>query len=205
MSSSVLIHESRKQMWNEQEGYCFCRSCSCRNPSHGFFFGRSASSRYNIPELAKKYKVCAIDLLGFGWSEKALVDYDALVWRDQVVDFLKEIVKEPTVLVGNSLGGFTTLVAAAGLPEQVVGVALLNSAGQFGNPNSEAEESWEETALQKFILKPFMFDSRILLCECKIVNLIINYFLRLAFLCVYVSISELFMFAEEFLRCRKEF
>jgi pimeloyl-ACP methyl ester carboxylesterase len=30
--------------------------------------------RYNIPELAKEYKVYAIDLLGFGWSEKALVD-----------------------------------------------------------------------------------------------------------------------------------
>lgn len=57
--------------------------------------------RYNIPELAKHYKVYALDLLGFGWSEKALIDYDALVWRDQVVDFLKEIVKEPAILVGN--------------------------------------------------------------------------------------------------------
>ena len=58
-------------------------------------------SRYNIPELAKKHKVYALDLLGFGWSDKALVDYDAMVWRDQVTDFLKEIVKEPAVLVGN--------------------------------------------------------------------------------------------------------
>lgn len=57
--------------------------------------------RYNIPELAKKYKVYAVDLIGFGWSEKALIEYDALVWRDQIADFLKEIVKEPTILVGN--------------------------------------------------------------------------------------------------------
>ncbi|XP_050291338.1 pheophytinase, chloroplastic isoform X1 [Quercus robur] len=119
---------------------------------HGF--GASAFHwRYNIPELAKKYKVYAIDLLGFGWSDKALIEYDAMVWRDQVVDFLKEIVKEPAVVVGNSLGGFTALVAAAGLPEQVVGVALLNSAGQFGNVNSKSNES-EETLLQKAIVKP---------------------------------------------------
>ena len=52
-----------------------------------------------------------------------------------------------------SLGGFTALVAAAGLPEQVVGVALLNSAGQFGNVNSKSNES-EETLLQKAIVKP---------------------------------------------------
>lgn len=60
-----------------------------------------ALHRYNIPELAKRYKVYALDLLGFGWSEKAIIEYDAMVWRDQVVDFLKEIVKEPAVIVGN--------------------------------------------------------------------------------------------------------
>nr|AFK41677.1 unknown [Lotus japonicus] len=109
--------------------------------------------RYNIPELAKKHKVYAIDLLGFGWSEKALVDYDAMVWKDQVVDFMKEIVKEPAVLVGNSLGGFTALISATGLPELVNGVVLLNSAGQFGDGNKESKTS-EETSLQKFILKP---------------------------------------------------
>ncbi|MBA0677653.1 hypothetical protein Goari_019050, partial [Gossypium aridum] len=119
---------------------------------HGF--GASAFHwRYNIPELAKNYKVYAIDLLGFGWSEKAIIEYDAMIWRDQVVDFLKEVVKEPTVLVGNSLGGFTALVAAVGLPEQVVGLALLNSAGQFGDAKAKTTES-EETFLQKFVLKP---------------------------------------------------
>lgn len=53
----------------------------------------------------------------------------------------------------SSLGGFTVLVAAAALPEQVKGVVLLNSAGQFGDSINESSES-EETALQKFILKP---------------------------------------------------
>ncbi|KAL9161076.1 hypothetical protein ABFS82_08G242900 [Erythranthe guttata] len=119
---------------------------------HGF--GASAFHwRYNIPELAKKYKVYAVDLLGFGWSEKALIDYDALVWRDQVVDFVKEIVKEPAVLVGNSLGGFTALIAAESLQDQVKGVVLLNSAGQFGDAMPSPNES-EENVLQKYILKP---------------------------------------------------
>ncbi|KAG6397364.1 hypothetical protein SASPL_143531 [Salvia splendens] len=126
---------------------------------HGF--GASAFHwRYNIPELAKKYKVYAIDLIGFGWSEKALIEYDALVWRDQVVDFVKEVVKEPAVLVGNRqvlmvfiLGGFTALVAAASLQDQAKGVVLLNSAGQFGDAASPATET-EENVVQKYILKP---------------------------------------------------
>ncbi|KNA06238.1 hypothetical protein SOVF_182460 [Spinacia oleracea] len=120
---------------------------------HGF--GASAFHwRYNIPELAKKYKVYAIDLLGFGWSEKALVEYDAVIWRDQVIDFLKEIVKEPAIMVGNSLGGFTVLASAASLPEKVAGVVLLNSAGQFGDPNAQPEEPKQENILEKIVIKP---------------------------------------------------
>ncbi|XP_066322394.1 pheophytinase, chloroplastic-like [Miscanthus floridulus] len=125
---------------------------------HGF--GASAFHwRYNIPELAKRYKVYAIDLLGFGWSEKALVDYEATIWMDQVSDFLREIVKEPAVLVGNSLGGFTTLFTATEVPELVRGVVLLNSAGQFGDPNKPAaapaeEEEEEGSPLSRFIVKP---------------------------------------------------
>lgn len=120
---------------------------------HGF--GASAFHwRYNIPELAKKYKVYAIDLLGFGWSEKAIIEYDATVWRDQVTDFMKEVVKEPAILVGNSLGGFTSLFTAAELPQQILGVALLNSSGQFGNPNAQPNNNDEETTIKKFIINP---------------------------------------------------
>ncbi|XP_051148890.1 pheophytinase, chloroplastic [Andrographis paniculata] len=119
---------------------------------HGF--GASAFHwRYNMPELAKHYKVYALDLLGFGWSEKALIEYDALVWRDQVIDFMKEIVKEPAVLVGNSLGGFTALVAGASLENQVTGIVLLNNAGQFDDASNAAPVS-EENVLQKLVLKP---------------------------------------------------
>lgn len=52
-----------------------------------------------------------------------------------------------------SLGGFTALVSAGGLPEQVAGVVLLNSAGQFGDPSAKVKKS-EEGVLQKVVLKP---------------------------------------------------
>ena len=45
------------------------------------------------------------------------------------------------------------MTTAAELPEQVVGVALLNSAGQFGDVNRETTKS-EETTLQAYVLKP---------------------------------------------------
>ena len=57
--------------------------------------------RYNIPILAEKYKVYAMDLLGFGWSEKALIEYEPSIWKDQVADFIKDVVQDKAVLVGN--------------------------------------------------------------------------------------------------------
>lgn len=100
----------------------------------------------------------AIDLLGFGWSEKALVEYEATIWMEQVRDFLRDVVKDPAVVVGNSLGGFTTLFAATEVPELVRGVVLLNSAGQFGDPNRppEAAEAaaGEESAVTRLVVRP---------------------------------------------------
>lgn len=86
---------------------------------HGF--GASAYHwRYNIIELAKKHRVFAVDLLGFGWSDKALVDYSQTVWSDQIADFIKEVVDDgPVVLAGNSLGGYNSLATAARFPELV--------------------------------------------------------------------------------------
>lgn len=58
---------------------------------------------------------------------------------------------EPMSII--SLGGFTALVSAIGRPEQVTGVVLLNSAGQFGDPSKKTVKS-EESTFQKLVLKP---------------------------------------------------
>lgn len=113
---------------------------------HGF----GASSfhfRSNIPNLARDFHVFAFCKLGFGLSDKPVTDYSAEIWRDQTVDFLKEVVQKPAVLAGNSLGGFTSLYTAATeeVKPLVRGVVLLNSAGRFRDPeNSESDQNEAE-------------------------------------------------------------
>ena len=98
---------------------------------HGF--GASTDHwRFNIPEISSKFEVHAIDLLGFGKSPKPDdVDYSGSLWKDQVVAYVKEVIKKPTVIVGNSLGGYAALAAGAELNELSAGVILLNAAGYF--------------------------------------------------------------------------
>lgn len=100
---------------------------------HGF--GASTDHwRFNIPVLAQHHEVHAIDLLGFGRSAKpAGLPYGGALWRDQLAAYVDERIGRPTVLVGNSLGGFSALAAGVALGEQAAGVALLNAAGPFSD------------------------------------------------------------------------
>lgn len=114
---------------------------------HGF--GASVYHwRYIVPELSQHCRVFAIDTLGFGWSDKALVDYDGYgIWSDQISDFIQEVVQpiaganEKVVLVGNSLGGYNSLAAAAAHPSLVKGVVLLNAAGRFEEGGQDGDEA----------------------------------------------------------------
>lgn len=134
---------------------------------HGF----GASSfhfRYNIPELAKDYHVFAIDMLGFGWSDKPIMDYDASVWRDQVIDFCQQVIfKEKEgdntalAIAGNSLGGYTAMYAASDdrIKDNVRGVILLNAAGRFRPEDEEVNDSEInpiiksiQSAIQRFVI-----------------------------------------------------
>jgi len=97
---------------------------------HGF--GASTDHwRKNIGGLSREFEVWAIDLLGFGRSTKADVNYGADLWRDQLHEFITEVIGRAVVLVGNSLGGYASLCLAAQRPESAAGLILLNPAGPF--------------------------------------------------------------------------
>ncbi|MEL6440047.1 MAG: alpha/beta fold hydrolase [Cyanobacteria bacterium J06621_8] len=96
---------------------------------HGF--GASIGHwRKNVPVLAEAgYKVFALDLLGFGASDKASLDYTLGLWQEQIADFWQEHIKEPTIFVGNSIGALLALMLVTEQPEIAAGGVLINCAG----------------------------------------------------------------------------
>ena len=114
---------------------------------HGF--GASTDHwRHNIPVLAQNHAVHAIDLLGFGRSAKpAGLNYGGTLWRDQLVAYVRERIGSPTVIVGNSLGGFAALAAGAALGSDCAGVVLLNAAGPFSD-EQKPPQGWGAIARQ---------------------------------------------------------
>ncbi|HEY9643224.1 MAG TPA: alpha/beta fold hydrolase [Coleofasciculaceae cyanobacterium] len=104
---------------------------------HGF--GASIGHwRQNIPVLAAAgYRVFALDLLGFGASEKAILDYSVELWQDLLKDFWLAHVQEPAVFIGNSIGGLLTLMMLANHPDMAAGGILLNPAGGLNHRPEE--------------------------------------------------------------------
>jgi pimeloyl-ACP methyl ester carboxylesterase len=92
---------------------------------HGF--GASIGHwRHNIEVLGEYHTVYALDMLGFGASQKALANYAIQLWADQVYDFWKTFIREPVVLVGNSNGSLIALAAAAAHPNMVKGLVMMS-------------------------------------------------------------------------------
>lgn len=96
---------------------------------HGF----GASSDHwlkNLPDLGADHRVYAIDLIGFGLSDKPspgdAIAYTFETWGELVVAFCQEVIGAPTFLIGNSIGCIVALQAAVMAPEWVRGIAMLN-------------------------------------------------------------------------------
>ena len=91
---------------------------------HGF--GASLEQwRSNLRMWGQQRSVYAIDLLGFGHSQKAAVILGAEFWQAQIYDFWQAVIGQPIVLVGHSLGALVALTAAARHPAMVNRLILL--------------------------------------------------------------------------------
>jgi pimeloyl-ACP methyl ester carboxylesterase len=85
-------------------------------------------------------RVFALDLLGFGHSEKPSVTYTQYLWQDQVRDFALEVLQSPFFIAGNSIGGFTAASVAADIGPLCQGLILINTAGKVTSPEVGRKE-----------------------------------------------------------------
>jgi pimeloyl-ACP methyl ester carboxylesterase len=104
---------------------------------HGF--GASIGHwRKNIPVLAAAgYQVFALDLLGFGGSDKAKVDYTMELWAELLKDFYNTHIQTPAIFIGNSIGALLSLIVLTEYPEIAAGGVLINSAGGLSHRPQE--------------------------------------------------------------------
>ena len=100
---------------------------------HGGGAGADAYSNWSktIPILAPHCRVLAVDMLGFGKTDKpdGAFEYTQTARNDHLISFLEALKLKNAVVVGNSMGGATAIGAAVQRPDLVGKLVLMGSAG----------------------------------------------------------------------------
>jgi len=95
---------------------------------HGF-----SSSLYtwraSLDALAQQYRVYALDLKGFGFSDKPDSDYTIDEYVDFVAEFMNKLDMDSAVLCGNSMGGNISWRLALKYPDRVSKLILVDASG----------------------------------------------------------------------------
>jgi pimeloyl-ACP methyl ester carboxylesterase len=98
---------------------------------HGVGAGSSSFMwRKNFDELAKDFRVYALDLLGFGFSDKpAGASYSADLYVELITDFIREVSGYPANVIASSLGAAYAIRVADEHPELIDSMILNGPAG----------------------------------------------------------------------------
>jgi pimeloyl-ACP methyl ester carboxylesterase len=123
--------------------------------------GLAGSAREFFPTAAALpgFRTVLMDLRGHGGSTRCPSDVSREAYAADVVRVIEHVACGPAVLVGQSMGGHTAMLAAATRPDLVTGLVLLEAVAGGGDPA-------ELAALGEYFASwPTSFSSREAACD----------------------------------------
>jgi len=97
---------------------------------HGIGAGESSYEwRHNFEALSEQFHVYALDLPGFGKSARPDINYTADLFVLALMDFLRDVVKQPAYVMTSSLTGAYAVKLAALRPELIERLVLICPTG----------------------------------------------------------------------------
>lgn len=85
--------------------------------------------RYNIEPLSQDFRVIAVDLPGYGKSQKGDYPYGMKFWAEMMSEFITELELENVVYVGHSMGGQIGITLSIEFPDAIDELVLAAPAG----------------------------------------------------------------------------
>ncbi|HTS59957.1 MAG TPA: alpha/beta fold hydrolase [Terriglobales bacterium] len=115
----------------------------------------------NFAVLSTGHHVYALDQLGFGHSDKPLLEYKIATWVDFLEAFMQAENIRTATLVGNSLGGWIALEFTAQHPEMVEKLVLVDAAGlAWGAGGSVVDLNPSSLAGWRTLLESLFYDKK---------------------------------------------
>lgn len=121
----------------------------------------AAASSYEMRPIFDYYRdqraVYALDLPGFGFSERSNRHYSPKLFSAAIVDFLDDIVKEPADVIALSLSSEFAATAALEHPELFHSLTLISPTGLSERATRRRSQSSHDGANGQFLLDFFSF------------------------------------------------
>ena len=96
---------------------------------HGFLENKKMWNVF-IPQLAKKFRIISIDLLGHGTSDCLGYVHSMETQAEMVFELLSSLKIRNAVFIGHSMGGYVALAFAELYPKFISKIVLLNSTAE---------------------------------------------------------------------------
>jgi pimeloyl-ACP methyl ester carboxylesterase len=110
-----------------------------------------------LPLLAEQTQAWAVDLLGFGFTERPdNLEISTAAIRQHLYYFWEAVIRQPVILVGASMGGAAAIDFALAFPKAVEKLILIDSAGYRSGPaiGKALIQPLGYWATEKFLRKP---------------------------------------------------
>ena len=100
---------------------------------HGFCSNPWGRKPDTVKEYCEKYGVgfYRFEFAGHGSDESNFESADFNIWKNQVIEIIDNVLKGDVYLVGSSMGGWISLLAAIERPERIKGIVGLAAAPNF--------------------------------------------------------------------------
>ncbi len=100
---------------------------------HGTLSDKNASKSLFLEEFCKTNDIgyTAFDFIGHGESSGKYTDGTIGIWFENALEIIDQITSKPLILIGSSMGGWISLLAARARPKRVRAVIGLAAAADF--------------------------------------------------------------------------
>jgi len=129
--NECVLGEQRIWMWRGwRVRYTHLIGCGAMRDESPLLLIHGAGSsleqwRENLVRFASERPVYAIDLVGFGGSQKVACELNSDLWVAQVTDFWRAFLGRPMIVMGHSLGALVALQMATSYPARVSRLVML--------------------------------------------------------------------------------
>ncbi len=126
---------------------------------HGIGVGSSLMEwEKNLGRLSAKYKVYAIDLLGFGHSDKPNISYSAYLYITLINNFIRDIIGRRTHIIASSNAGAYAVMAYDFEPSNFNKLLLVSPTGVGVTPMPTHQNVWQRWVWESPIVGTAMYN-----------------------------------------------